>query len=92
MTTLWAARFPGIPGIVLGHNAHIAWGLTNVMADDADFYIEQIDSTLIANVHLRWTIASDTESAKKKFASKASTLSQYVPIRSTHHGPDRDRH
>lgn len=36
---------PGVPGIVAGKNQHIAWGLTNVMADDADFYIERIDTT-----------------------------------------------
>jgi len=33
----------GAPGIVIGHNAHLAWGFTNVMADDADFYIETVD-------------------------------------------------
>ncbi len=35
----------GVPGIVAGRNDRIAWGLTNVMADDADFYIEKIDTT-----------------------------------------------
>lgn len=29
---------PGIPAVVIGKNDSIAWGLTNVMADDADFY------------------------------------------------------
>lgn len=32
--------FPGVPGVVIGHNRAIAWGLTNGMVDDADFYIE----------------------------------------------------
>jgi len=36
--------FPGNPGIVIGFNDHIAWGVTNAMADDADFYIETINS------------------------------------------------
>ncbi|MBN2891107.1 MAG: penicillin acylase family protein [Bacteroidales bacterium] len=38
---------PGAPGIVAGHNEDIAWGLTNVMLDGSDFYIETIneDST-----------------------------------------------
>jgi penicillin amidase len=31
---------PGIPLIVVGHNAHIAWGFTNVGADVQDVYIE----------------------------------------------------
>ena len=36
---------PGTPGIVIGRNNYIAWGLTNVMLDDTDFYIENIDSS-----------------------------------------------
>ncbi|MCP5054633.1 MAG: penicillin acylase family protein, partial [bacterium] len=34
---------PGIPFVVIGANEYVAWGWTNVMADDADFYIEQIN-------------------------------------------------
>ena len=36
---------PGVPGIVIGKNKSIAWTMTNVMADDADFYSEKIDSS-----------------------------------------------
>lgn len=32
--------FPGVPGIVLGHNEHIAWGATNVGPDVQDVYLE----------------------------------------------------
>jgi penicillin amidase len=35
--------FPGMPGIVIGHNASIAWGVTDVGADTSDLYIEQLD-------------------------------------------------
>jgi penicillin amidase len=35
---------PGLPAIVIGKNQNIAWAMTNVMADDADFYVENIDS------------------------------------------------
>ncbi len=34
----------GVPAIVAGRNDSVAWGITNVMADDADFYAEQLDS------------------------------------------------
>jgi penicillin G amidase len=34
---------PGQPFIVAGHNDHIAWGMTNVMLDDMDFYIETVN-------------------------------------------------
>ena len=32
--------FAGIPGIILGHNDEIAWGVTNVGPDVQDLYIE----------------------------------------------------
>lgn len=35
---------PGAPLVIIGHNSNVAWGFTNVMADDADFYLERIDS------------------------------------------------
>jgi len=35
--------FPGVPGIVLGHNARIAWGATNVDPDVQDLVIETPD-------------------------------------------------
>jgi penicillin amidase len=34
---------PGTPGIAIGHNGHVACGVTNVMVDDVDFYIEKIN-------------------------------------------------
>jgi penicillin amidase len=37
------ASFPGTPGIVIGHNQHIAWGLTNAVSDVQDLYIEKFD-------------------------------------------------
>lgn len=36
---------PGVPGIITGHNADIAWGLTNLGSDAQDFYIERLDDT-----------------------------------------------
>ena len=35
--------FPGVPGVVLGHNARIAWGATNADPDVQDLVIETID-------------------------------------------------
>ena len=35
--------FPGVPGIVIGHNEFIAWGATNVGPDVQDIYLETFD-------------------------------------------------
>ena len=34
---------PALPGIAIGHNEHIAWGLTIVGTDQTDVFIEQLD-------------------------------------------------
>jgi penicillin G amidase len=33
--------FAGMPGVIIGHNADLAWGLTNMGADTSDFFIER---------------------------------------------------
>lgn len=38
--TVAGVTFSGVPGIVLGHNEHIAWGATNVGPDVQDLYLE----------------------------------------------------
>lgn len=35
---------PGSPGVIIGRNNFYAWGLTNGMIDDCDYFIENIDS------------------------------------------------
>lgn len=37
------ATFPGVPGIVLGHNEYIAWGATNLGPDVQDVYLEDFN-------------------------------------------------
>jgi penicillin amidase len=34
---------PGAPGILIGHNRHIAWGITASMSDVSDLYVERLD-------------------------------------------------
>ena len=38
------ASLPGVPGIVIGHNARIAWGVTNVGPDVQDLFIEKVNN------------------------------------------------
>ena len=35
--------FPGVPGVVIGHNERIAWGVTNVGGDTQDLYMEKVN-------------------------------------------------
>lgn len=35
------ASLPGAPGVLIGHNADIAWGMTNAFVDVQDLYLER---------------------------------------------------
>jgi len=37
------ATIPGVPGVAIGHNDHVAWGITATMLVQTDLYIEEID-------------------------------------------------
>jgi penicillin G amidase len=34
--------FAGLPGVVIGHNRRVAWGMTSMAADVTDLYIERV--------------------------------------------------
>jgi len=40
---VYGYAIPGVPGIAMGHNRHVAWGVTTAMVDDVDFFIEKIN-------------------------------------------------
>ena len=35
--------FSGVPGVIIGHNADIAWGFTNLGPDVTDLYLEKVE-------------------------------------------------
>jgi penicillin amidase len=39
------ASLPGAPGVIIGHNEDIAWGVTNAMVDVQDLYLERAHPT-----------------------------------------------
>ena len=75
---------PGVPGIVIGKNQDIAWALTNVMADDCDFYSEKIDlkkkEYLLDNQWRKIKSVKDTINIKNEDPV-------IIDIYSTHRGP-----
>ena len=77
--------FPGVPGVVLGHNARIAWGATNVDPDVQDLVIEQPDPAdpthYIADGESK-PFDVRTEEIKVKGGDPVT-----LQVRSTRHGP-----
>ena len=43
--TVTGATVPGVPFTILGHNGHIAWGMTSTQSDLTDLFVEQLDET-----------------------------------------------
>ncbi len=41
--TVAGFSFAGVPGVIIGHNADIAWGMTNVGPDVMDLFIEKFN-------------------------------------------------
>ncbi len=75
----------GFPLVVIGHNRDIAWGMTNLMLDAADFFVEKIDPTDPSRVMSRgeWVpVKTRAETIKVKGGADVS-----LEVRSTPHGP-----
>lgn len=82
--TVAGVTLPGVPGVVIGKNNDISWALTNIMADDADFYVENVDSTgekYLFNGQLR-----DIKTLKEKIKIKNQPDEDLI-VRYTHRGP-----
>jgi len=75
----------GAPVVVLGRNDRIAWGVTNVMADDADFYVERIDSADTTK-YLYDNAWHPITYLQEEIAVRGDSAQQVI-IRLTHHGP-----
>lgn len=77
--------FAGVPGVVIGHNDRIAWGVTNVGPDVMDLYIERInpDNPDQYEVNGEWV----------NFETRIETIQVVggepveITVRSTRHGP-----
>ena len=83
--------FPGVPGIIIGHNQDIAWGLTNLGADVEDVYAEKFDKD---NQNRYWTatgwrdaeVRTETIRARKSIGDPSTETVPFA-VTVTSHGP-----
>jgi penicillin amidase len=80
--------FPGVPGIVLGHNEFIAWGATNVGPDVQDLYREQFDAQGRVKTPTGWEAAGKRREEIKVRANALSpaTETQILEVVETRNG------
>jgi penicillin amidase len=77
--------FPGTPGVILGHNEHIAWGVTNVGPDVQDLVMERVDPADPARYL--------TPDGSEPFTVRTETIKVAggddvaLTVRTTRHGP-----
>lgn len=74
--------FSGLPGVVVGHNNKIAWGVTTMYADVADLYLERITGDTYEYDGKQKPLTTRTEKFKVR-DGKTRTIT----VRSTQHGP-----
>ncbi|HWS50611.1 MAG TPA: penicillin acylase family protein [Microbacterium sp.] len=74
--------FSGLPGIVIGHNAQIAWGFTNLTTDVTDLYVERIEGDQYWRDGALVPLEERTETIKVAGGDDIE-----LTIRSTVHGP-----
>ncbi|MEU1530423.1 penicillin acylase family protein [Streptomyces fagopyri] len=80
--------FAGMPGVIIGHNQNIAWGMTNSGVDVTDLYLEKITGD-----------GYQYDGKVKPFTTRKETIkiagggSKTIVVRTTNNGPllsDRD--
>jgi penicillin amidase len=77
--------FPGVPAVVLGHNARVAWGATNVGPDVQDLFRETVDPDEPSHYLYRGeSIPFDIRTETIKVAGGEDVT---IEVRSTRHGP-----
>jgi penicillin G amidase len=77
--------FPGLPGIVLGHNQRIAWGATNADPDVQDLYVETADPD--SPGHYLFGAESIPFAVRQETIKVANGDDVVIDVRETRHGP-----
>jgi penicillin amidase len=74
--------FAGMPGVVVGHNRRIAWGVSTMYADVTDLYLERVKGDRYEyqgkDVPLR---------TRRETIKVADGADRTITVRSTRHGP-----
>ena len=80
------AGFAGVPGVVIGHNRQIAWGLTAAFFDVQDLVVEQLNPEDPRQYRYqdRWR---DVQIRREEIAVRGRRRPVVEEVLVTHHGP-----
>ncbi|HWJ11588.1 MAG TPA: penicillin acylase family protein [Nocardioides sp.] len=74
--------FSGVPGVVIGHNADIAWGFTNLGPDVTDLYVERVAGDTWQSGRRELPLTTREETIEVRDGDPVD-----LTVRSTEHGP-----
>jgi penicillin amidase len=74
--------FSGVPGVIVGHNASIAWGFSNLGSDVSDLYVERITDGTARRGRQEVAVRERTETVEVEGGDDVT-----ITVRSTDHGP-----
>ena len=74
--------FSGVPGVIIGHNADIAWGFTNLGPDVSDLYLERVVGDRWQHDGRLRPLQTRTETIQVRDGDDVE-----LTVRSTAHGP-----
>lgn len=80
------ASFPGAPGVIIGHNRYIAWGVTNLGPDCQDLFVEKINPNNPNQYEFQgqWR---DMQVVEEEIRVAGQSEPVRLTVRITHHGP-----
>jgi penicillin amidase len=83
--SLAGATVPGVPFLILGHNGHIAWGMTATQADLQDLFVEQVESG--DESRYRTPDGAQAFAARPEVIRVRGGADVSLTVRATRHGP-----
>jgi len=78
--------FPGAPGVIIGHNARIAWGVTNSTVDTQDVFIEKPNPDNPNEFEFKGQF-EPAQVREEKIAVRGQAEPAVITVRVTRHGP-----
>ncbi|MEI6667054.1 MAG: penicillin acylase family protein [Acidobacteriota bacterium] len=77
------ATVPGMPGVIIGHNQRIAWGITALLGDTQDLFVERINTRDEAEYDGAW----EPMTVLRDIIKVRGEADVPMRVRITRHGP-----
>lgn len=78
------ASLPGAPGVLIGHNEHVAWGITSAKVDVQDLFEERLDGAGHYLYRDEWRAIEQIE---ERITVRGQDEPHVERVRATGHGP-----